>query len=208
MAAAEDEPKAAAPDKAKSAKKEKKADEKKAEAEPKAAEAKTEAAKPKKERRKHDAGDGGGGGADEEAALAASDATQSAADARFALFAPAVYAAFGQLQAYARELNTSIGSPEVLFLGPAGDGKSALVDAVVGARLLTPRATLRPLHLTLVHNAECTGAPRITVKRDAALAEFDNDEVVSAADLLDVLDARMKEFKCVQARCACRAVRC
>lgn len=87
---------------------------------------------------------------------------------------------YGKLQEYARDLNTSIAAPEIVFIGrqgiydlflfcwkkmkiekkiflfTKGDGKTALIDAVVGERINPAGDTKRPLHLTLVNNAECT----------------------------------------------------
>ncbi len=88
----------------------------------------------------------------------------------YELFPAPVYAAYGKLQEFARDLNTSIAAPEIVLVGKVGSGKSTVLDGIIGERVNPPRETKRPLHLTLVNNAECV-EPRITIKRDATIPE-------------------------------------
>jgi hypothetical protein len=128
------------------------------------------------------------------ASLAAGDGSLAdAAKAAYELFPSSVYAAYGKLQDYARDLNTSIAAKEIVFVGRVGDGKSALIDAIVGERFGSARATTRPIHFTLVQNDECT-APRITIKRDPTIPDYDQDASVSVAQLPGELDDRNREF--------------
>jgi GTPase SAR1 family protein len=129
------------------------------------------------------------------APLAPGDASAAdAAKASYELFPASVYSAYGKLQEYARDLNTSIATKEIVFVGRSGDGKSSLIDAIVGERLSSARPTLRPIHFTLVQNDECTGAPRVTIKRDPTLPEYDHDAHVTPAHLASELDDRNREF--------------
>jgi len=109
------------------------------------------------------------------------------------LFPQGVYAAYGKLQEYARDLNTSIAAPEIVFIGRQGDGKTALIDAVVGERINPAGDTKRPLHLTLVNNAECT-TPRITVKRDSTIPEYDHDTPATLQSIASEIDDRNRDF--------------
>ena len=52
---------------------------------------------------------------------------------------------------------------------------------------------MRPLHLTLVNNADCA-EPRVTIKRDATIAEYDHDTPVAPGHLAAELDERNREF--------------
>jgi GTPase Era involved in 16S rRNA processing len=80
-------------------------------------------------------------------------------------------------------LNTQISHPEIVILGPASHGKSALLEAIIGRQFNVVGlggVTRRPLYLNIVNNLDCA-EPRITLKRDSLLhgQGFDRDMPVS-----------------------------
>ena len=88
----------------------------------------------------------------------------------------AVGAAFAEVRRHARRQNLVTARPEVVLVGTAGAGKSALLDAVVGVPGVgSAQPTQRPL---VVHTAWAP-APRAVFRRDLSLREYDRDEVLS-----------------------------
>lgn len=84
-------------------------------------------------------------------------------------------------------MNTQISHPEVVLIGPASHGKSALLEAIIGRRFNAiglGGVTKRPLYLNIVNNLDCA-EPRITLKRDSAMhgAGFDRDMPVTLETL-------------------------
>eukprot|EP01133_Synstelium_polycarpum_P002548 gene2548-2919_t len=111
----------------------------------------------------------------------------------FSFFPTEVYGAYDKLQAFSRDLNTSISQPEVVFVGPRGSGKSSLIEAFIGRPLnivggLTG-CSKRALYLQFVNNSECE-QPKVTVKRDGLIKEFDHDVVIPIEQLNDCLTRR------------------
>eukprot|EP01105_Mastigella_eilhardi_P027378 TRINITY_DN8418_c0_g1_i1.p1 TRINITY_DN8418_c0_g1~~TRINITY_DN8418_c0_g1_i1.p1 ORF type:complete len:776 (-),score=178.00 TRINITY_DN8418_c0_g1_i1:26-2353(-) len=104
-----------------------------------------------------------------------------------------VFAPFATLSQFARELSVQLRMPEVVFIGPRGHGKSALLEAVLGKVIYDEGVcTKRPVQLHITHNAECKD-PRCTIKRDHVLPGFDSDTRVNLVELPAQLTARNKE---------------
>ena len=88
----------------------------------------------------------------------------------------AVGAAYAEVRRHARRLNLVTARPEVVLVGTAGAGKSALLDAVVGVSGVgSAQPTQRPL---VVHTAWAREA-RAVFRRDLSLREYDRDEVLA-----------------------------
>ncbi|GAM24162.1 hypothetical protein SAMD00019534_073370 [Acytostelium subglobosum LB1] len=110
----------------------------------------------------------------------------------FSFFPNEVYSAYDKLQAFSRDLNTSIAQPEIVFVGPKSSGKSSLVEAFIGRPLNIVGAlgcSKRSIHFQFVNNAECEVA-KVTVKRDALIKELDHDVVITVEQLNDTLNRR------------------
>eukprot|EP01132_Coremiostelium_polycephalum_P007622 gene7622-9377_t len=110
----------------------------------------------------------------------------------FSFFPTEVYSAYDKLQAFSRDLNTSISQPEIVFVGPRGSGKSSLLEAFVGRALNIVGingCSKRALYLQFVNNSECE-TPKITIKRDQQVKEFDHDIVIPIEQLNDNLAKR------------------
>jgi GTP-binding protein EngB required for normal cell division len=78
-------------------------------------------------------------------------------------------------------LNTQIPILEIAVIGPKASGKSSIIEALLGRvsnAVHLGGATKRPLFLQLINNVECE-QPRVTIKRDPFLREFDHDIEVS-----------------------------
>jgi hypothetical protein len=103
-----------------------------------------------------------------------------------------VFSAFDRLQSFARELNTRLTFPEFVMLGARGVGKTSLVEGLVGAPLLGPGMTNRPVHLSFVNNP-ARETPRIVIKRDPLLKEFNYDQEVDLKSLPRQLAKRNKD---------------
>jgi len=105
-----------------------------------------------------------------------------------------VYAAYDKLQGFARELNTQFSTPEIVVIGKKSHGKSSVIEAFFGEALNavgTSGVTKRPIFLNVINNMNAAN-PKITVKRDSALKEFDHDKEVSLKDLHTELASRNK----------------
>jgi hypothetical protein len=65
-------------------------------------------------------------------------------------------------------------------VGTAGSGKSTLIEVIIGKQfnLIGAGATRRPVFFNLVNNLKCE-IPRVVVKRDSLLKEFDRDQEVN-----------------------------
>eukprot|EP01116_Phalansterium_solitarium_P012696 TRINITY_DN2920_c0_g3_i1.p1 TRINITY_DN2920_c0_g3~~TRINITY_DN2920_c0_g3_i1.p1 ORF type:complete len:831 (+),score=329.51 TRINITY_DN2920_c0_g3_i1:129-2621(+) len=101
-----------------------------------------------------------------------------------------IYESYGRLQAFGRDLNTPIPPPEFVFVGKKGQGKSSLIEAFFGEQLANAgTSTRRPVFLNVINNLQ-QETPRITIKRDAMLREFDHDLEVSAKELSTELSKR------------------
>eukprot|EP01105_Mastigella_eilhardi_P025979 TRINITY_DN7281_c0_g1_i2.p1 TRINITY_DN7281_c0_g1~~TRINITY_DN7281_c0_g1_i2.p1 ORF type:complete len:756 (+),score=186.45 TRINITY_DN7281_c0_g1_i2:236-2269(+) len=100
---------------------------------------------------------------------------------------------FNKLQSLARDLNIQLPTPEIVFLGPKGHGKTALIEALLGHPLnLSAEGTCRPVHINIANNQACA-RPRITVRRDSILKEFaDGDVEVPAEKLPELIEQRNK----------------
>ncbi|KAH3745347.1 dynamin family protein [Pelomyxa schiedti] len=100
-----------------------------------------------------------------------------------------VYAAYSELQKFARGLNLQLPVPEIVFIGPAGHGKSALIEAILGQVFTGEGGTKRPMTIQVVNNPQCV-VPRCTLKRDTFLKEFNHDEEVPIERLTEELQKR------------------
>ncbi|EFA84098.1 dynamin like protein [Heterostelium album PN500] len=110
----------------------------------------------------------------------------------FTFFPGEVYGAYDKLQSFSRDLNTSIPQPEIVFVGPRGSGKSSLIESFIGRPLNIVGAmgcSKRALHLQFVNNTECE-TPKITIKRDGFIKEFDHDVVIPIEQLNDTITRR------------------
>lgn len=103
-----------------------------------------------------------------------------------------MFSAFDRLQNFARELNSRLSFPEFVLLGSKGVGKTSLIEAIVGAPLMGAGMTNRPVHLTFVNNPT-RETPRITLKRDPLLKEFNYDQEVDLKSLPRQLAKRNKD---------------
>jgi len=92
-------------------------------------------------------------------------------------------------------LNTQIATPEIVFVGFQGHGKSSLIEGVLGQQYMQVGygTTKRPLYLNIINNVKCE-KPKITIKRDPILKgpEFDHDITVAISDLPDAVAKRNK----------------
>jgi len=106
------------------------------------------------------------------------------------IFPAQVYAEFNKLISLARDLNTQLSVPEIVLIGRKGDGKTSLLEAILG-HTVTKHQTVRPIHLNIVSNPKAT-EPKVTVKRDSVLKgnEFDYDAEVALDKLEGVIKKR------------------
>jgi len=96
-----------------------------------------------------------------------------------------VYSAYDKLQGFARELNTQFSTPEIVVIGRRSHGKSSVIEAFFGEALNAVGSfgvTKRPVFINVINNVNAAN-PKITVKRDSVLKEFDHDKEVSLKDL-------------------------
>ena len=107
-------------------------------------------------------------------------------------FPAEVFSSFDRLQNFARELNSRLTFPEFVMLGSKGVGKTSVVEGLVGAPLMGAGMTNRPVHLTFVNNP-ARETPRIVIKRDPLLKEFNYDQEVDLKSLPRQLAKRNKE---------------
>eukprot|EP01111_Echinosteliopsis_oligospora_P000111 TRINITY_DN1010_c1_g1_i3.p1 TRINITY_DN1010_c1_g1~~TRINITY_DN1010_c1_g1_i3.p1 ORF type:complete len:918 (-),score=330.40 TRINITY_DN1010_c1_g1_i3:58-2811(-) len=108
------------------------------------------------------------------------------------VFPPEVFTAYDNLQNYARDLNTQIPVLEVVLVGPKGCGKSSIIEAIIGkpSNHVGAGVTKRPLFLQFINNPEFTSDPKVTLKRDITIQEYDHDVDVSLASLPSSLSSR------------------
>lgn len=107
-------------------------------------------------------------------------------------FAPAeVFGSFDQLQTFSRDLNAQMSTPEVVILGKKGQGKSSVLEALLGFPLPLLGPTKRPVHIHLLNNP-AAAAPKITIKRDAVIKEHGTDVEVKLLDLAAEIGKRNK----------------
>eukprot|EP01099_Mayorella_cantabrigiensis_P000830 TRINITY_DN1356_c0_g1_i1.p1 TRINITY_DN1356_c0_g1~~TRINITY_DN1356_c0_g1_i1.p1 ORF type:complete len:728 (-),score=209.06 TRINITY_DN1356_c0_g1_i1:108-2291(-) len=110
------------------------------------------------------------------------------------LFPSEVFVAYDKLQDFARDLNTQISHPEIVLIGLQGHGKSSILEALLGHQINTVGyggATQRPLYLNIINNTQCE-TPKVTIKRDSVLSEFDHDEIVPLTELSNEIEKRNK----------------
>eukprot|EP01114_Cavostelium_apophysatum_P012433 TRINITY_DN277_c0_g1_i1.p1 TRINITY_DN277_c0_g1~~TRINITY_DN277_c0_g1_i1.p1 ORF type:complete len:856 (+),score=372.25 TRINITY_DN277_c0_g1_i1:231-2798(+) len=112
------------------------------------------------------------------------------------LFPADVFASYDKLQNFARDLNTQFATPEIVVIGKKSHAKSSLIEAFFGEPLNAigeGGLTKRPVFINVINNVNCT-APKLTVKRDQLLKEFDHDKEVSLKDVGAELEKRNKQF--------------
>jgi hypothetical protein len=103
---------------------------------------------------------------------------------------PEVFSAFAKLQRFARDLNMQMNTPEIVFIGQRGQGKSSLIESLFGRPFLqTLSGTLRPLVINSVHNASA-GEPKCILKRDASNIEYAHDAAINMDNLPAELEKR------------------
>ena len=78
------------------------------------------------------------------------------------------------------------------MLGAKGVGKTSIIEGLVGVPLMGAGMTNRPVHLTFVNNPS-QEQPRITLKRDPLLKEFNYDMEVDIKSLPRQLAKRNKD---------------
>eukprot|EP00727_Mastigamoeba_balamuthi_P003782 m51a1_g13400 putative dynamin like protein (824) ;mRNA; r:10595-14065 len=96
-----------------------------------------------------------------------------------------VFTSFDKLQRFSRELNIQLETPEIVIIGQKGQGKSALVEALLGRPFNYPAgfSTRRPLLVNAVHSAAHAAQPHLVLKRDTASPDCGSDCPVAPADL-------------------------
>lgn len=100
------------------------------------------------------------------------------------LYPPSIFDAYRKVMNLARDMNTYIQAPEIVFVGPANHQKSAIIEAFVGHSLFDTKGwtTKRPIHFKLLSNPECA-QPRVTIKRDYSSKNFATDSRVELKEL-------------------------
>ncbi|KAM9977363.1 hypothetical protein ACTFIR_011225 [Dictyostelium discoideum] len=89
-----------------------------------------------------------------------------------------MYKAYNKIMVLARDLNAFIETPEFVFIGKDGNGKSALIESFIGFPMMIGEGSgLRPLHITLMNNARCE-EPIVTFKRDRSLDSYEVDRQI------------------------------
>ncbi|KYQ90260.1 dynamin like protein [Tieghemostelium lacteum] len=114
----------------------------------------------------------------------------------FNFFPTDVYASYDKLQSFSRDLNTTISHPEIVFVGPRTSGKSSLIEAFIGRSLNIVGqngCSKRPIYFQFVNNIECE-VPKITVKRDSNIKDFDHDIVIPLEQLNDNIFRRNQQL--------------
>jgi predicted nucleic acid-binding protein len=110
----------------------------------------------------------------------------------FNLLPEEVFMAFDKIQSFARDLNAQIPNPEVVIIGKKSNGKSSLIECFFGEQVNCVNSggvTLRPLYINVINNASYA-TPKLTLKRDVFLKEFDHDMEVKLGDLPHELQKR------------------
>eukprot|EP01114_Cavostelium_apophysatum_P002313 TRINITY_DN1204_c0_g1_i2.p1 TRINITY_DN1204_c0_g1~~TRINITY_DN1204_c0_g1_i2.p1 ORF type:complete len:686 (-),score=244.80 TRINITY_DN1204_c0_g1_i2:48-2105(-) len=105
-----------------------------------------------------------------------------------------VYSSFHNIVSFARDLNTQLLVPEVVFIGKQGHGKTSLVEAFFGHPFSVVSkekggCTKRAVSISMINNPACD-KPKVTIKRDIALKEFTDDKVVPIESLEKEISAR------------------
>eukprot|EP01091_Cochliopodium_minus_P015076 TRINITY_DN5270_c0_g1_i1.p1 TRINITY_DN5270_c0_g1~~TRINITY_DN5270_c0_g1_i1.p1 ORF type:complete len:693 (-),score=219.54 TRINITY_DN5270_c0_g1_i1:93-2171(-) len=105
------------------------------------------------------------------------------------IFTETVYQSYNKLQNFARELNTRIYYPEVIMIGSENSGKSELLNELVGHVVVGDYKLKRPLFFAFINNLNYD-EPKITIKRDTFLKEYNHDSVVSITEIEEQLGKR------------------
>ncbi|KAK5580476.1 hypothetical protein RB653_000494 [Dictyostelium firmibasis] len=101
-----------------------------------------------------------------------------------------MYKAYNKIMVLARDLNAFIETPEFVFIGKDGNGKSALIESFIGFPMMIGEgSSLRPLHITLMNNARCE-EPIVTFKRDRALDSYEVDVQVDISMVSNEINKR------------------
>lgn len=107
-----------------------------------------------------------------------------------------VHSAFNKIVNFARDLNTQLPVPELVFIGKQGHGKTSLIEAIFGHPISAVSqektgCTKRPLNINLINNPSCN-EPRITLKRDGAskVSGSENDKTIPLESLEKEISAR------------------
>jgi len=111
------------------------------------------------------------------------------------VFPQDVFGSYDRLQNFARDLNTQFATPEIVVIGKKGHGKSSLVEAFFGETLdsIGAGATKRPFFINVINNVNCD-KPKLTLKRDTVLKEFDHDKELAIKDVPAELEKRNRNF--------------
>jgi len=103
-----------------------------------------------------------------------------------------VFLSYDKLQNFARDLNTQIPTPEIIFIGKKSHGKSSLIESFFGETIGavgSQGCNKRPLYINMINNLACT-VPKYTIKRDAFLKEYDYDVEISLSELSNEIQKR------------------
>lgn len=90
---------------------------------------------------------------------------------------PAAMAGFRGLEKWARSLNLPVSScpePEIVFVGPAGEGKTSVLSALLGVQVAIQggNSTKRPFVYHIVSRGDDDASDDVRIRRDSFLAEF------------------------------------
>ncbi|KAM9991405.1 hypothetical protein ACTFIZ_004805 [Dictyostelium cf. discoideum] len=114
----------------------------------------------------------------------------------FSFFPNEVYNSYEKLQYFSRDLNTAVSHPEIVFVGPRSSGKSSLIEAFIGRALNIVGGNIggngcskRVLYLQFTNNIDFE-VPKVTIKKDNTIKEFDHDIIVSIEQLNENLAKR------------------
>ncbi|KAM9972138.1 hypothetical protein ACTFIW_003491 [Dictyostelium discoideum] len=121
----------------------------------------------------------------------------------FSFFPNEVYNSYEKLQYFSRDLNTAVSHPEIVFVGPRSSGKSSLIEAFIGRALNivgggnitggvgsnANGCSKRVLYLQFTNNIDFE-VPKVTIKKDNTIKEFDHDIIVSIEQLNENLAKR------------------
>jgi len=107
-----------------------------------------------------------------------------------------VHTAFNKIVNFARDLNSQLQVPELVFIGKQGHGKTSLLEAIFGHPFSAigkekGACTKRPVHVNLINNPSCDEA-RVTLKRDpvSKVDGSESDKVVKIEALEAEISAR------------------
>ncbi|KAN0039651.1 hypothetical protein ACTA71_007452 [Dictyostelium dimigraforme] len=113
----------------------------------------------------------------------------------FSFFPNEVYNSYEKLQYFSRDLNTAVSHPEIVFVGPRSSGKSSLIEAFIGRALnivggnISNGCSKRVLYLQFTNNIDYE-VPKVTIKKDNTIKEFDHDIIVTMEQLNENLAKR------------------